>query len=257
MSAVESAWMIGSVTLADDATISVGGNSAVVSAGTYYLRDATASLSLIDAIQTAIAAHYAGSTVRVQRDRKIKIDLNGNSVALIIPATLQAVLGFTNSPYGAATSRTAEAVSTLLWSPAWPETPVGHPVGTKGWEVPNWVQTSSLSGLTVRTTQHGTAMYLAEFQWFKVAQARVWTTDEGEPGEFRRFHRDVLAPGYHWKLYSGVTEDESSTTAVTWTTAIGPYKIRDPEWRWFNRSIQAVDRLTDITVKATLVSEVS
>lgn len=256
MTAIESSWLVGAVQLDNDATIVVGGNNAVVSAGTYYLRDASASLSLIDAVETAIAAHYAGSTVRVQRDRKIKIDLNGNSVALTIPATLQAALGFTASPYGAATSRTAEAVSTLLWSPAWPETPVGHPVGTTGVEIANWVQTSSPSGLTTRTTTHG-SQRITELRWSMVLQARVWTTSDGEPGEFRRFYREVLAPGRRWKLYSGVTEDEASTTAVTWTTAVGPYVLRDPEWNWYNRAIANSDRATNVAIKGTLVSEIS
>lgn len=257
MTAIESSWLVGALRLDDDATIVVGGNNATVSAGTYYLRDATASLSLVDAVETAIAAHYAGSTVRVQRDRKVKIDLNGNSVTLVIPSALQAALGFTASPYGSATSRTAEAVSTLLWSPGWPETPVGHPVGTTGVETPNWVQTSSPSGLTTRTTTHGTSSRTTELRWSMVLQSRVWTTSDGEPGEFRRWYREVLAPGRRWKLYSGITEDDASTTAVTWTTALGPYVLRDPEWSWFNRAIANTDRASNIALKGTLVSEVS
>jgi hypothetical protein len=257
LTAISSSWLVGSLTLTDAATIVVGGNNAAVAAGTYYLRDASPSLSLIDTIQTAIAAHYAGSTVRVQRDRKVRIDLNGASASLTIPAALQAALGFTGSPYGSATGRTAEAVSTLLWSPGWPETPIGHPVGSSGVEIPNWVQTSSPSGLTTRTTTHGVSARVTELQWQQVLQARVWTTSDGQPGEFRRFHREVLTPGRRWKLYSGITEDDSSTTAVTWTTALGPYVLRDPDWRWFNRSISNTDRRSSITLKGTLVSEVS
>lgn len=258
MAAVESAWLVGSTTLSSSATLVVGGSDAVVAAGTYYLRDATASLSLIGQIQTAIAAIYAGSTVVIQRDRKIKIDLNGNSATLTIPSALQALLGFTSSPYTAATSHTAEAVSTLLWSPGWPETPVGHPVGTTGYRVPNWVQTSSPSGLTTRTTVHGTAATLTELQWFKVSQARVRTTDAGEPGEFQRWMTAVCEPGYRWKLYSGVTEDDASTTAVTWPTpALGPYVLRDPSWDWYTRAIPNTDRMSDLSIKGVLVSEVS
>lgn len=257
MTAIESSWLVGAATLDSDATIVVGGNNVVISADTKYLRDATAGNSWIDAIQTGIAGVHAGSTVTVLQNRKVKIDLNGNSATLTIPSALQEWLGFTGSPYSAATSFTAENVSTLLWSPGWPETTIGHPVGTEGYEAPNWVQTSSASGQTIRTTQHGTSAKLTELMWAQVKRARVWTTDGGEPGEFERFRIDVLAPGYRWKLYSGITEDESSSSAVSWTTAVGPYVIRDPEWKWWNRAVANADTHTDITFKGTLTAELS
>jgi hypothetical protein len=257
MAAVEADWLIGQVTLTSSATIVVGGSNVVIAADDYYLRDATSGISLIDTIQTGIAGVYAGSTVRVQRDRKIKIDLNGNNVTLVIPTALQAVLGFTSSPYAAATSRTAEAVSTHLWSPGWPMTTIGHPSGTEGFEVPNWEQTSSASGQTIRTTEHGTAAKATELFVEKVKRARVWTTNDGEPGEYRRFWREVIKGGYRWKRYAEITEDEASTTAVTWTTAVGPYKVRELDPLWWSRSIKASDSHSDITLKGTKTGEIS
>lgn len=257
MVAIEAAWLVGSATTSSSATIVVGGNNVVISAGTRYLEDASSSLSWIDTIETGIAGVYAGSTVRVLQSGLVKIDLNGNSATLTIPAALQQILGFTSSPYGAATTHTAEVSSTLLWRPGWPETTIGHPVGTEGYEVPNWEQTASASGQTVRTTEHGTAAKLTELFFAQVQRARVWTTDDGQPGEYRRWWREVLKPGYRWKLYSGITEDSASTSAVTWTTAQGPYKVRELDPKWWNRAIQQVDSHTNITIKGTLTAEIS
>lgn len=256
MAAIETSVLLGSLTLTESATIVVNGaNNAVIAAGTYYLRDATAGLSLLDTILAAVTPHMTTPAIFVARDRKIRVTA-GASFTWSIPAALRDALGF-GASIGSTTSATASSISTLLWAPGWPETTVGHPVGTKGYEVENWVQTASPSGLTVRTTRYGSAAHLTELQWLKVLAARVWTTDEGEPGEFRRFHRDVLAPGHRWKLYSGVTEDEASSTAISWPTALGPYVIRDPEWKWYRRALANTDRMADIEVKGTLVSEVA
>lgn len=257
MAEIDSSHLIGEVTLDSDATIVVGGNNAVVPAGTYYLIDPTNSLSLIYQAQTAIAAHYAGSTVTILKNRKVKFDFNGNSVTLVIPSALQEILGFDSSPYTAATSRTAEDISTLLWSPGWPERTIGHPVGTEGYIVPNWQQTSSPSGQTIRTTVHGTDQVLTELGWSMVKQARVWTTGGGLGGEYRRFFGDVLKPGHRWKIYSNVAEDESSSSAISYGTPFGPYKMRDPDWQWWNRGIASVDRFTNISLKGTLTAEIS
>ena len=256
MAAIESSWLVGSITLSSSATIVVdGADNAVVAAGTYYLRDASSAKSLIAAILAAVTPHMTTPAIYVGQDRKLRVTA-GASFTWTIPTALQDVLGF-GASIGSTTSATATSISTLLWSPGWPETPIGHPVGTRGYDVPNWQQTSSPSGLTTRTVQHGTPAVLTELLWDKVLQARVWTTDDGLGGEFRRFHRDVLTPGSRFKLYSGLTEDEASSSAVTWTTADGPYVLRDPEWQWFTRSISSVDRFSSISIKAHVVTEIA
>jgi len=255
MAAIESSWLIGSITLTTSATIVVDGvDNAVIAAGTYYLYDATPGLSLIAAILAAVTPHMTTPAIYVARDRKLRVTAGAN-FTWTIPTVLQDALGF-GASIGSTSSATASSISNLLWSAGWPETPIGHPVGTVGYEIENWQQTSSPSGLTTRTTIHGTAATLTELFWSKVLQARVWTTAEAG-GEFRRFWTGVCAPGARWKLYSGITEDEASSTTVSWTTSLGPYVVRDPEWRWFTRSLANTDRFTDITVKGTKVSEIT
>jgi hypothetical protein len=253
--AISSSWLVGSITLTSSATIVVDGvDNAVIAAGTYYLYDATGSLSLIAAILAAVTPHMTTPAIFVGKDRKLRVTA-GASFTWTIPAALQDALGF-GAAIGSTTSAVATSISNLLWSPGWPETPIGHPVGTTGYEVPNWQQTASPSGLTTRTTQHGTAPTLTELAWDHVMQSRVWTTANGLPGEFRRFLRDVLVPGCRWKLYSDVTEDDTSGSAVSWPTALGPYVLRDPEWK-FTRSIANVDRFSPISIRGHVVSEVA
>lgn len=264
MAAIESSWVLGEIRFTEDVTFFVSSEPCTITAGNYYLWDADESISLVHQLVAAVEASEIISadtlTIFVRRDRKVEIvyDFNDETIpSLQLPEPLATAIGFESTEYGEATSFVGSKVPTLLWSPGWPETTIGHPVGTEGFDIPNWEQTSSASGLTVRTTVHGTSQVATELFWDWVKQARVWTTSDGEPGEFRRFWRDVLVPGYRWKLYSGITEDEVSSTEVTWTTAVGPYKVREIDPRWWSRSIKNVDSHTPITLKGTKTSEIS
>ena len=80
-------WLIGSVEIAAQ-TITINGSDVVVPAGTYYLRDATAGLSLIAAVETALASIVVSTTVRILGTRRVQIAA-GVSLTLTIPAVLQ------------------------------------------------------------------------------------------------------------------------------------------------------------------------
>jgi hypothetical protein len=254
MTAINTTWLIGSFVLASNATIVINGNNAVISADTYYLRHATAGLSLIAAMQTVMQAHVASVSVFIGKDRKLRITAAVN-LTLTIPATLQAVTGLAASPT-VGTTVSATNVSTLLWSPGWPETALGMPSGVTGRRIYDRRQTTSPSGLTTRTTTHH-YQTLARWQWFQVRQARAWTTDAGEPGEYHRFWLDVLNPGRRFQMYPGesLTEDDAVTTTQTWPTALGPYVARDLDSEWFKRSNAVMDDLVDIELLAHVVTE--
>lgn len=255
MAAITTSWMMGSFYLAANATIVVGGNNVVIPAGYYYGYDATTN-SLVTTIQTGIAAVYAGSTVAFLKNRKIKCDFNGNSVTLVIPTALQEVLGFTSSPYGAATSRTAENVSTLLWSAATPETTTYSPVGVAGRKVHDRVMKASPTGLSFKVTRHSSTT-LADWNWFAVPQARGWTPSEA-PGEYTVFFEGVIVPGLRMKLYSQMTEDDDSTDPVTWVDPLGPYTVPRPNYDWYVRFVNNTDSVgSNIEIKAMLTSEYS
>lgn len=250
-------WLIGSFTLAANATVVVNGNNRTIDAGTYYLRDATSSLSLIAALQTEIAAVVGGSTVVIGQDRKLRIISGGGALTLTIPTSLQEVLGLPANP-AVGTTVTASNVSTLLWSPGWNGTTRDHPADVSGRLVYDRVHLSSATGLTQTVVTHS-SQRLAEWSWFAVRQARVWTTDDGEPGEFMRFWTDVLIPGQRFKLYREVAEDDASATAVTWPSpALGPYVMREPDFEWYQRFDSRTDSLgANLNLKAIVTAEIA
>lgn len=253
---IGSSWLIGAFELTSNATIVVDGiNNAVVPAGEYYLDDPSSSLSLLSAILTAVTPFMTTPAVFIGLDRKIHVTA-GAAFTWAIPVSLQPILGF-GASIPSTTSATAADISTLLWSPGWPETTLGHPVGTTGWIVPQWTQTSSPSGQTIRTTQLGDPTQLTELAWNFVLRARTMTSDLGEPGEYQRFFIDVLVPGRRFKLYRGILEDDGDPSAAPITSPLGPYKIRDPDFRWYERAIPDASTHANIDLKAQATSELS
>jgi len=246
--------LVGSFDLESDATITINGNPVVVAAGTYYLRDANAALSLVDAVETALQTEVASATVVVLGTLVVQISA-AVALTLTIPASLQAVLGLPANPtVGTTITGTAP---TLLWSAGWPGTPIEHPRGVAA--RPEWdrVQSSSPDGLTMRTTTHGYAQ-VSGWRWFMVPQARVWASGSGvlgAPGEFARFTSDVLVPGHRFKVYQDA--QEGSGSPLTWpSTVFGPYKERDHNNDWWNRAVDSVDTWSMLELRAILTSEI-
>ena len=252
MTAVNSTWLVGSFTLAANATIVINGSDAVISADTYYLRHATAGLSLIAAMQTAMQVHVASVSVFIGRDRKLRITA-GVALTLTIPASLQAVTGLAGSPTVGSTV-SATSISTLLWSPSYPET-AETPSGITGDRNYDRVQTASATGLTTRTTVHHYTT-VNSWTWFHVPQDRSWTTDAGAPGEFWRWWLDVGNPGLRFQLYPGesLSEDSTVTTTVTWPTALGPYVANKGDLR---RTFSNMDDFWNMELSAHVVSELT
>jgi hypothetical protein len=238
VSVISTAWLVGEIVLDNDATISINGSDRTVSAGRYMLRDATTAISLLDAVQTAIADVVASSTVRLCEDRLVRIVSGGGALTLTIPTSLQDALGMTGSP-AVGTTVAGTSISNLLWSPGWPETPLGNPVHADGYTVTDRVVSVSPTGLTSNVVKHH-SQTIANWAWAAVPAARAWTASDAG-GEFHRFRTDVLEPGYRFALYSNVDEDSTSSTAVTWPTAKGPYIARDLPDDWYRRAVPATD----------------
>lgn len=245
-------WLIGSVEL-DEQEITINGSPVVIGAGTYYLRDATAGLSLIGVVESALASIVATATVRILGTRRIQIAADV-ALTLTIPADLQPLLGLVGSPT-VGTTVTAAIASTLLWSPSWRGAPKDHPLGALGRREYDREQTSSPDGRTTYTTIHGFAE-LSGWSWSWVPKARIWTgtTSLGEPGEFARFFNDVLIRGHRFKIY---VVTEGSGAAVTWpSTSLGPYKGRDLSSAWWSRSIEGADTWSPVEFAALVVDEI-
>jgi hypothetical protein len=248
-------WLIGSVRLATAATIVCNGVDVVIPAGTYYLRDATGSLSLIGLIAAGLAGVVPGTTCYIGRDRKLRIVSGGVALTLTIPSALQAVLGLAGAPTPG-TTITAALISTLLWSPSRRGTPAGVPLGITGRVIDDVVQTVGPDGAKIRTTFHNSMTVIA-WSWLAVPQARVWTTDAGLGGEFKAFDTAVIRYGLRFKFYDQVDEDSASSTAVTWPTALGPYVANVGKQDWFARMVSVLDVWANLDLAATLTAEIT
>jgi len=254
MSAIETAWLVGEFVLASNATVTVNATPKVIAAGRYYLRDSTAARSLVDKLADIIDDVVPGSTVTICKDRLLRIVSGGGALTLAIPASLQAVTGLAASPT-VGTTVTADAISTLLWSPGWPETPTGNPTHADGFDVSDRTLLVSPTGLTASAVIHAEQRH-ASWSWQAVAAARVWTASDAG-GEFHRFRDDVLMPARRFKLYTAISEDAASATAVSWSTAKGPYIARELPDDWYRRTVENTDAVgADIELAAIKTSEI-
>lgn len=242
------AWLVGSVTLPD---ISFGfdGDDVELAGGTYYLRHTTAGLSLVDALNTAFDASLATPTCTslvVLRNRRVQINLSGSAdidwSAGVNGAVLAAILGFVNSSGAAlnqtgAASYTAAYPSPLLWSPGFLATPQ-TPAGTDGYEVLHQAVYKSDDGTQVTCVDYGEEVW-QELGWSHILPERMRLADSVVGGgTFNEFYKQCAKLRSRFFYYEEIDEDDASTTAVTWTTGVGPYVLR-PEFPadWYKRNV--------------------
>jgi hypothetical protein len=258
---MSTSWIIGATTLATAGSITVNGTPVAIAAGSRYLRDPTASLSLVADVLAAVTPEMTAPTVYVAQDRKLRITDAVPVTWTAISTNLQAALGLGATTGGATTSFTAPAISTLLWAPGWCATTIGHPTKTSGFRRANRAHTSSPSGLTQNTTVHGTDRRIAQLRWRQVLRSRGWAEDQddGAPGDFQRFVVEVLRPGARWKWYSDMVEvgDAVDSTPAVWTDPPrGPYKTETLPEDWWSRSVANTDTHTDASLDGLLTSEI-
>lgn len=259
-----SAWFIGSSTL-PIITAEVGGASLAMPAGTRYLRSATASLSLLDAIATA-ASTLTGDThtLVVLRNRHIQwsatggnwdVDLstgNGALLATLLGATLP------GGSYTGASTYTFEEISPLLWSPGYMATPT-TPEGFEGYTVPQQSITKSADGEEVYCDHYGEEVW-NEFAWTHIMPERLmqFGTTAAQGGTFHQFHLQCAMLRARFLWHEEIDEDDASATAVTWDTAKGPYVLRE-EFAddWYKRNVPFAEVSSPLELPVHRVAELS
>jgi len=253
-----SSWLVGSATIAAQ-TITINGGAVVLPAGTYYLRDATGSRSLLAAMVTAMTSGgVAAAAAEVLLNRKVKLSGGANfTITWPADAVLRNLLGFSGN-LAAASAYTASSISPLLWSPGKPESPMMSPLGCDGRRVYLAQVGVAEDGSTFSTVQGYRTMQ--RYEWRYVHMSRVQTSAIAG-GEFARWWAEVGIKA-RWKLYRAIPEDDASITAVTWPTAIGPYWVtpdsRSPDWD-FERSggFELADCRANLAVACHIVPEVA
>ena len=260
MATLPSAWLVGAVTLESDQTIIVdpGANAAIVPAGTYMLRDVDPLISLQDVVLTAVAPFMTAPTVFMGRDRHFRYGSGVSWAWSSIPVVLQRALGYGASIALGAGNKKAPNKSEYLWSPGWCATTTDSPHDVEGFESPIRVHRTSPSGITQRTTVLGTSSRHVDLSWAAVPRDRAWAVgvNDGDPGDYRNFWRRVVVNGYRFNWYPEVPE-EAVGTPVMWPTLVhGPYiaMLDEQGHRWWTRTIQQADTLSDIKLSAIKTS---
>jgi hypothetical protein len=254
-----SAWFIGSVTISAQ-TFDVNGTPVVVAAGTYYLSDPTAGLSLLAQVQAAMLPEAAGSTAVLLGSGHVRLAATGAVViAWGTATTLRDLLGF-NGNLGLATTYTAENKSALWWSPGKPALFALSPLGVTG--ARRYIISQAVSAYTgkAESTSHGSRLY-QRFTFEKVDSERMKAadTDAAAGGEYEAWFGQVASRSARFKMYRDAVEDSTSTAAFTYDSVHGPYVQPIASGGWdYQRSagLTWTDLCADISITANGCPEI-
>ena len=251
-------WFIGSREMSTQG-FKINGNAVSVPAGTYYLTDPTAALSLLEQMILAMGVGLLfAPTAVLLSSGKVRLTAAGAfTVAWGTSTALRDILGFTGD-LASATSHTATLKSPLFWSPGKPALFALTPLGVTG--QPRYILSQSISAYSGRaeSTSHGERSYQC-FTFEKVDAERMSTPD-ALGGEYGVWFAAVAARSARFKMYRDAVEDPASTTAFTYDTVHGPYVLplgNAPEWSYTRSAgFTWTDMCADITVAATVCPEI-
>lgn len=257
MAAYYSAWFIGSVELAAQ-TFTVNGVDVVLPAGTYYLTDPTAALSLLTQVAAVMAPQAAGAALILLGSGKVKMSAAGVfGVVWGTATTLRDILGF-GAVIAGFSAYTAVNKSALWFSPGKPALFSMTPLGVTGQA--RYIVSQSVAAYSGRaeSTSHGAREYQS-FTFEKVDAERMRTTSAAG-GEYGNWFALVAVRSARWKLYHNAVEDSAATTVYTYDAVCGPYILslgRDASWDYKRSSgFTWTDLACDLAVDAHVCPEI-
>lgn len=257
-----SAWFVGSITLPTQTIrVTQGATSENIDipAGAYYLRHSTAALSLIDAVATAITSHtlVTVATCTVRRNRLVVIT-SAESIVVEWPSdnVLRDLLGYTGDLTPAALTFSATNISPLLFSPGYLATPRTIE-GVTGYTIPHQSVRKSSDGTQVQCDHYGEETW-QDLAWTHIMPERLRTTGTtaAQGGTFHQFFQQCAMLRRRFLYHQEIDEDDASTTAVTWDTALGSYVLRpEIDGDWYRRNVPFADVSSPLDLPMHLVAE--
>ncbi len=228
----DTAILVGSVELANQSLL-IDGNPEAIAAGSYYLRHATASISIFDALEAAMVnAGLAGVQVELQQNLLIRIQALA-SFELTLSARLQRLLGFSGTLGPGFNSYEATLVSPLLWAPGYAATPASR-AGKVGYKVPHVTRHKADDGSRQETQYFGEEVW-QELEWpFVPADLLSVPDDTDDGGSLEGLYEEVLKYNRPLQWYPDENLNPASSSLVSWGEAFGPYQLREdlgnPNW---------------------------
>lgn len=211
--------------------------------GNYYLRHATASLSLLDEFESLMTtAGVAAAAVTMREDLLIRLASSGTFTVTWSSTTLRDLMGFTANLSGLSLYE-ASFPSPLLWSPG----AIGTPTtirGKAGYTTPHTTFHSNDDDTAVQTQHFGSGTW-QEIDWALIATDRLAVADGSNTGNtFEGFFSNVLQYGYRFMLHQDIEEDLTGSDEINWndSSAFGPYQLRSPiDPSWYKRFVENAD----------------
>ncbi len=251
-----SAWLVGTYRLPDQ-TFTVDATPAPVSAVHAYLRHSTSALSLLQIVQDAIDdTGGPTSTVTILRNRRVRITLNSTAdIAWSTATTLRDLLGFSQGDLSGSTTYTAASISPLLWSPGYLATPRTI-FGVDGYSVDHQSIYKSDDGTEVYCAHYGSETWQG-LEWQHIVPERLRVDDSSDGGgTFHEFWEQCAKLRRRFTYYESISEDDASTSNVTWTTGRGPYVMRaEADGDWFRRNVLNADVSSPLTLPLHQLAE--
>lgn len=251
----ESAMLIGSTTDWTDQTMTAPAVTVSASTGdALYLDHDTAALSIFAQME----ADADITSVELLQNGKILITLAASGALTWGSATtLRDVLGFSGDK-PAASTHTSDNPCQLCWMPTRHEIPE-HPLGVVG-STDHLIDVAQMRDGTQTVVRFG-GNRRNRFRFAHVPAARFWSTSESNQ-EFRTFFDQVLIRGRRFMLYRNVDIDTSSSSAVSYSSPLGPYQAdlaRMPTMLGTNRAagFEQVDVNFDVSIPVIKVAEYS
>lgn len=253
----DTAVLLGSVELAAQSVTVDGGAAVEIPAGSYYLRHATASLSLFDALEDLMTSEgLLLASVTLRQNGLVRISAGG-VFAMTLASRLQRLLGRT-SPMAGASSYDGDVPSPLLWAPGFVATPASR-AGKTGYKVPHTTRHPSDDGSRIETQFFGEEVW-QELEWpFVPAELLSVPDDEDDGGTLEGLYEECLKYGRPFMWHPSMSFD-GSTNGVIWTSAFGPYQLRDDlgSPNWYDRIQRNADDIGGgVAMKLQLVEELS
>jgi len=252
MGTFRAAWLIGSYASLPEQSVTIDGSPQTVDAGSYYLHDTTAALSLLSQVKAAMeAAGLTNVVASLSGNRKVRLASDAVFTVTWTSTLLRDLLGFSQGNLAGASSYVAASISALVWSSGKTESPMLAPLGVRGHKVYTTFQSVAPYSGKTESVSHGYREY-NRFMFPSVDTDRVRTASE-LGGEFGRWFEQVAVTSSRWKLYRNVQENPSSPAGVTLDTWLGPYiysaERKGVSWKYDrSRGFDWTDLAADIDI---------
>jgi len=150
----------------------------------------------------------------------------------------------------------AVSISPLLFSAGFMATPKTIQ-DVDGYTIPHHAAYKSDDGTQIYDVHYGDETW-QDLSWPHILpeRMRVASTADGG-GTFHEFFEQCAKYHRRFLYYQEIDEDDTSSTAVTWTTGRGPYALRQVDGDWYRRNVANAELSCSLELPLIELAEVT